>query len=220
MQLRILLLKRIDLGHGEEISVVAQGIFAVLCGVGEHLHVHVPVVKLLADSGVHGQLPDGVAVVDFQNGRKFLWAFQSKPRFDGDGQGCLPEHFRQKGVQCVQVSEHTAALALGYHSAGGTACIQVDLRITPVPADLGRPEKILRAFGQNLGDRNEIHTVCHGQLPFFFMAQLAVNGGGEEGHIIAVHTGEMLVVQPPEHAVRQPLHGSEVVVHKNTPTKC
>ena len=48
---------------------------------------------------------------------------------------------------------------------------------------------------------------------FILHDRLAVHGRGEEGHIVAVDSGEVFVVQPPEDAVRQPLHGGKVIVH-------
>ena len=35
----------------------------------------------------------------------------------------------------------------------------------------------------------------------------------KKGHIVAVHTGEVFVMDPAVNAVGQPLHGGEIVVH-------
>ena len=44
-----------------------------------------------------------------------------------------------------------------------------------------------------------------------------MDGGGEEGHKIPIHTGKIPVVGPAVDAVGQSLHGSEIITHKDAP---
>ena len=207
---------RLQLLHvcqGEDIAIVAQRVFTVAPCEAEHGHIHIPIVELLAYPGVDGQLFDGVAVVDFQNGIEFLRIFKPQPGLDGNGQGSAAENFLQESVQGVNIPQHAAALALGDHRAGGTAQIQVHFGIAPVFALLGGPEEVRGYLGQQLGDSGEAFRIRIGKLPVLPVGQAPVNGGGEEGHIVAVHTGEIPVVQTAVDAVSQALHGGEIVLH-------
>ena len=78
-------LQSVDIGEGADIPVEAQGIFTVLYGVGEPFPVYLTLIKLLSHPWVDGQLPDGIAVAQLQNGGKFLCRFQPQPGFYGNG---------------------------------------------------------------------------------------------------------------------------------------
>ena len=141
----------------------------------------------------------------------------SQPGLYGDGNGTLGKHVVQKPIEGFRVCQHPRALALGGDRPGGAAQIEVDLVIAPVADDLRRPEKILRHFGQHLRDGGIAHTVRLRQFPAFPLGKLAVDGGGEEGHIISVNPGEIFVVKTAVNAVRQPLHGGKIVAHRRSP---
>ena len=53
--------------QGQNIAVVAQGIFAVFEGIAEHLHVHIAFVELFANPGVDSQFLDRILIKDLQN---------------------------------------------------------------------------------------------------------------------------------------------------------
>ena len=174
-------------------------------------------VEFLPHPWVDGQLPDGVAVENVQQRRKFLRRMHSQPGLYGDGNGTLGKHVVQKPIEGFRVSQHPGTLALGGDRPGGAAQIEVDLVIAPVADDLRRPEKILRHFGQHLWDGGKAHTVRLRQFPAFPLGKLAVDGGGEEGHIISVNLGEIFAVKTAVNAVRQPLHGGKIIAHRRSP---
>lgn len=72
IDLRVFFLKIPDLGGSTQISIVAEWVFAVFHGVVEPVIMNGASVEFLPHPWVDGQLPDGVAVEDVQQRRKFL----------------------------------------------------------------------------------------------------------------------------------------------------
>ena len=99
IQTGILGLQGIDFGKRADISVETQRISAVFHGIGEPFPVHLAFIKLFPHPRVDGQLPDGIAVVQLQNGGKFLCRFQSQPVFYGNGKGRTGKYFVKKPLQ-------------------------------------------------------------------------------------------------------------------------
>ena len=116
----------------------------------------------------------------------------------------------------IHTVEAAAALALADHRARGAAQIDVHLVIAQVFADLQRPEHILHILAQKLGHGGKAHAVCLRQLPGFPVRQTAVDGGGDEGHEIFVHAGEIFVVEPPEGGVGDALQGRIIISHQTS----
>ena len=56
-----------------------------------------------------------------------------------------------------------------------------------------------------------------GQFPFLPVGQRPVNGRGNKGHIVAGDAGKIFVMQTTVDAVRNSLHGGEIVAHKFSP---
>lgn len=205
--------KLLNLADRTEISVVANGISGVLHKIAEGLHMHISCVESFADSGVEGQFLDGITVEDFNKPREFCRVMDAQSSLDRNRQRSIPEDGVQETVQRVGVREHPSTLSLGGDGAGWTADVKVHFLITPILALLSGPEEVLGNLGQNLGHGFEGDAVGKGELPLFPVGQLVVYGGGNEGHIVAVHAAEVFMMQPPVDAVRQPLHGSIIVMH-------
>ena len=204
------------ISQGIDVAVVADGEGGVLHSLGEGFQVAVALVEGLADPGVDGQLLHRVIPVDLKD---FLPVFRV---IDADAglQGHRDRGFGVDGgeklVQGVNVRQHTAALALADHGARGTAQVDVDFVITTVVADLNGPEHILYILAQKLGHGGKVHTVSLRQFPGLSVCQAAVDGGGDEGHEVAVHAGEIFVMKPPEGGVGDALQGRIVVSHQTS----
>ena len=163
-----------------------------------------------------GQFHNGVAIVNLQNPGEFLRIRQPNPGLDTDGVAGQREKFIQKTVQPIRIRQHSRTLILCNHSAGGTAEVNVDLRIAERSALFHRPGHILGVFAQQLRNCREIHAVGGGNLPGLPVSKAAMDGGGDKGHIISVNAGEIFVVQPPESGVSDTLHGGVVNVHQTS----
>ena len=204
------------IGDGIDVAVVADGEGGVFHSLCKSCHVAVALVEGLADPGVDGQLFDGVVPVDFQELLPIFAVVDADPGLQGHGQGGLGIDGREEFVQGVNVSEHAAALALADHSAGGAAQVDIDFVVAKILADLQGPEHILHILAKKLGNGGEGDTVGLRQLPGLPVGQAAVDGGGDEGHEIAVHAGEIFMVQRAEGCVGDALQGRIIVSHQTS----
>ena len=169
-----------------------------------------------ADSGVDGQFFHGILVVDLQQTGKFLRLFQTDPGLQGHGQGGLCVNGLQKSIQPIRICQHTAAFSLAHHGAGGTTQIDIYFLIAQLAADIDGPEHVFHVLAQKLWNSCKSHTVRLGQFPRFPGCQTPMNGGGDEGHEITVHAGEILLMEPPEGGICNALQGREIILHQTS----
>jgi hypothetical protein len=199
------------------ITVVAEPVLAVLRGIGKGIEIHRTVIEGLSHTGVDGQLLYGILVKKLQDLGKFFGTDYPYSGFDGDGDRTTGKNLIQKPLRHSQIPEHPGAFPLGENRTGGTAHIQVHFTVAPFDTAVNRPEEVLRGLRENLGNGLIGLSVCMGQLPFLLGTQAMILGRGEEGHIIPVHTAEILTVHPAVAQTCDPFQRSEVVIHVNIP---
>ena len=163
-----------------------------------------------------GQLRDGVAVIDLQNGVELLRCFHPQPGLDRDGTGGAGKDSVQKSVQLCKVPQHAGALALGGDGAGGAAEVQVHFGIAQLTQLFDHPDCQHAVLCQKLR-----HHRCPGVCPGVKLCHLLfdehpVLRRGKKGGVVAggrAGSGEPLLVHLPPHPVGQALHGGNVVIH-------
>ena len=193
---------------GVQIAVVAQGHPGLLHGVAEGLHANLAFVKIFADSGVNGQLVDGVAVINAQNGRPLLGGLCSHPGFDGDLDVQLGgKDLVKEAVHLLGLGQETGASLLGKDRARGTAQVQVDLLIAHILKESGGWEKGLSLVGEKLGDHRDALVVFREHIRQAPSGQRRIHRRGPEGGIIGVYPGKHLVVEGPKGPVGDALQG-------------
>ena len=108
------------------------------------------------------------------------------------------------------MGQKPGALALGGNGAGGTAQIQIDLRVAHVLEDVAGPEKIVGIFRHHLRHRGEIGVVDIVHLTEIPRRHQMVRGRGEEGNEIAVYAAEKLAPHLTEHDFGDAVQWGEV----------
>ena len=154
--------KGTDILQTAQIAIVANRVFAFDQGHFKRGHIYVSRIECLSHPGVDNQQGNGIAVVDFQKSFEFFGVFHSQPGFQRNGQRGRSENCIQKSFQTFRITQHTGAFSFGKHRPRRAAQIQVDFAIASVRTLPGRPEKILCAFGQQLGYGSEVFAVCQG----------------------------------------------------------
>ena len=162
---------------------------------------------------MQGQFADRIPVENFHQPGEFLRRMESQPGFDGDGERRFPENGIEEPVQSVGIQKHPGAFALGGNGAGRAAQIQIDLLVATLSALACGPDEVICHLGQDLGDCFIGNGIGNGKIPLLPVGQRPVDGGGDEGQVIAVHAGEVGVMLFPVDAVGKALHGGEIIAH-------
>ena len=211
-----LLFQRVELGGGGHIAIIAHRHGAPGQRSRKGGAVSLSAVLLPHHPGVNGQLRDGVAVINFQNGGKLLRLLHAQPGLDRDGSLGAGEYSVQKGVHLSRVPQHSGALALGGHRPGGAAQIQVHLGIAQRPQLSDHPSSQLTVFRQQLRDDRRTGVCLRGKLCHLFFNEHPVLRRGDKRRIIAV--GSALRAEPflmglPPDPVCEALHGGSIIKH-------
>ena len=213
----MLCLQRGQLGRGGDVAVVADGHPAAGQTGCKGGAVGLAPVELAHDPGVDGQLTDGVAVIDVEDGVELLGTGDAQPGLDRDRPLRPGKEFVQKGLELCGVPQHPGTLALGGHSAGGTAEVEVHLRVAQ-PAQLcDHPCGQCAVLGEELGDDGRAGVRRRVKLGHLLLDEHPVLGRREEGRVITggcARCAEPALMCLPPDAVRQPLHGGGVVLHR------
>ena len=204
-------LQRLAVLRGEEVAVEHQG-DAAGEGQVEAVQMHAALVELAAGAGVDGQLPDGVLFQDIQQGGPFPGRLEADAGLDGDGQRGGGKDGVQKGVQRLRVAQHTGALALAGHGAGGAADVEVHLVILQVGQLSDRPEEELWVAGQQLGDDRYARILGRGDGPEIAGGENVVLRRGDKGDVIRLHPAENAVMHPAVDGVGHALHGGKAKI--------
>ena len=209
-----------QLGRGSDVAVVADGhpaVGQIVCKSGA---VGLAPVELAHDPGVDGQLTDGAAVIEVEDGFELLRAGDAQPGLDRDGAFGLREDFVEKDFELREVAQHPGTLAFGGDSAGGAAEVEVDFGVAHLPQLADHPGGQCAVFGQQLGDDRCAGVRCRVQLCHLLFDKHPVLGRGDEGGIIAGRRAgrpEPALVRLTPDSVGEALHGGGVVVHVSSP---
>ena len=163
-----------------------------------------------------GQLRDGVAAINFQNGGKLLRLLHAQPGLDRNRPLGVGEHAVQKGVHLGKVPQHPGALALGSHRPGGAAQIQVHLGIAQLPQLSDHPRGQLAVLCQQLWDDRRTGVCLRGKLCHLLFNEHPVLRRGDERGVITVggtFRAEPFLVGLPPDPVCEPLHGGSIIKH-------
>ena len=197
----------------DDAAVEADWVLAPGHGPVEPFRPYRVAVKIPAHPGVDDQFLDGIAIIDLKNFFKLRRVLQAQPGLDRHRTWRFTINRIQKPVQVVRIGQQSGPLSLGRHGAGGAACIEIDRFIAHSAQLPRRPEKILRRTGENLRHRGHIPIVFRRKFPQIPGRQLMDRRGGKKRRIIPVHTGEQLVMQPPECRAGNALQGRKVQIH-------
>ena len=211
-----LLFQRVELGGGGHIAVVAHRHGAPGQRSGKGGAVGLPAVLLPHHPGMDGQLRDGVAVINFQNGGKLFRLFHTQSGLDRDRPLGAGEYPLQKGIHLGKVPQHPGALALGSHRPGGAAQIQVHLGIAQRPQLTDHPCSQFAVLRQQLRDDRRTRVCLRGKLCHLLFNEHPVLRRGDKRRVIAV--GRALCAEPflmglPPDPVCEPLHGGSIIKH-------
>ena len=211
-----LLFQRVELGGGGHIAVVAHRHGAPGQRSRKGGVVGLSAVLLPHHPGMDGQLRDGVAIINFQNGGKLFRLLHTQPGLDRDRPLGAGEYAVQKGVYLGRIPQHPGALALGGHRPGGTAQIQVHLSIAQRPQLPDHPSSQLAVLRQQLRDDRRTGVCRRGKLCHLLFNEHPVLRRGDKRRIIAV--GSALCAEPflmglPPDPVCKPLHGGSIIKH-------
>ena len=156
-------------------------------------------------------------IVDIQQSRKLLRLLDADAGLDRDRTLHRRKDGVQKSVQPGGVPQHPGSLALGRHRAGGTAEVQVDLRVAQLPHFADHPGGQFAVSGQQLRDHDRACIGLRGQLRHLFRDEDAVFRRRQERRIVArggIGCAKPFLVHLPPDAVGQPLHRGNVIVHR------
>ena len=211
-----LLFQRVKLGGGGHIAVVAHRHGAPGQRSRKGGAVGLSAVLLPHHPGMDGQLRDGVAVINFQNGGELLRFLHAQPGLDRDRPLGMGEHPVQKGVHLGKVPQHPGALALGSHRPGGAAQIQVHLGIAQRPQLTDHPRSQFAVLRQQLRNDRRTRVCRRGKLCHLLFYEHPVLRRGDKRRVIAV--GSTLCAEPflmglPPDPVREALHGGSIIKH-------
>ena len=180
----MLCLQRGQLGRGGDVAVVADGHPAAGQTGCKGGAVGLAPVELAHDPGVDGQLTDGVAVIDVEDGVELLGTGDAQPGLDRDRPLRPGKEFVQKGLELCGLPQHPGTLALGGHSAGGTAEVEVHFRVAQ-PAQLcDHPCGQCAVLGEELGDDGRAGVRRRVKLGHLLLDEHPVLGRREEGRVI------------------------------------
>src|SRR5574344_1966885 len=109
-------------------------------------------------------------------------------------------------IESLGEGEEAGAFALGYHCAGRTAEVQIDLLVAHLMQLPCRVDKGFGIISKQLRNQRKSFILLRFDIPAFLIAERPGCFGSEERGIVAIHPGEKFLMGAAVETPRDSLH--------------